>query len=53
MSELFLHALEDALGIKHTKLSLIEEWSRNGPEAVRSTTLTEYLGMVSSFSKDY
>jgi hypothetical protein len=53
MSELFLGALENALHVKHTKLSLIEKWSLNGLEALRGTELTEYLGIVSSFPRVY
>jgi hypothetical protein len=53
MSELFLGALENALHVKHMKLSLIKKWSLNGPEALRGTELTEYLGIVSSFPRVY
>ncbi|KAF1954360.1 amidase signature enzyme [Byssothecium circinans] len=45
MNEAFLQALESSLGIQHTRISLLEEWSRTAPENLRNTALTEYLGM--------
>ncbi|KAK1833473.1 amidase signature domain-containing protein [Podospora conica] len=39
MTDAFLAALEDFLGIKHEKISLQEEWARTGPEMARHKTL--------------
>ncbi|KAL8833578.1 MAG: hypothetical protein Q9170_004193 [Blastenia crenularia] len=45
MNEAFLHALENYLGIKHTELSLREEWSRTAPEDFRNVSLDDFLDM--------
>lgn len=46
MQEEFLKALEDLLGIQHTKLSISEEWKRTGPEHLRDQDLAKYLAKV-------
>ncbi|KAJ5116053.1 hypothetical protein N7456_000401 [Penicillium angulare] len=43
MNEAFLHALESYLGVKHQKISLIEEWAKTGPAQGRETPLDEYM----------
>ena len=47
MYEEFLSVLEDYLGVKHTKISLKEEWERTGPVELREVGLSRYLHMVS------
>ena len=46
MQEEFLAILEDYIGIKHTKVSLVELWKSTGPEQHRNTPLKEYLATV-------
>ena len=46
MIEAFLEALEQVLGVTHTKISLEEEWTRSGPSKLRDQTLEHYLDKV-------
>ncbi len=45
VQEEFLTALENYLNVKHTPISLAQEWALNGP-AERSTPLGDYLKKV-------
>jgi len=53
MNEAFLQALEESLGIKHTKVSLIDEWSRSAPDPYRNLTLREFLGKSANHINQY
>ena len=46
MVEAFLEALEQVLGVTHTKISLEEEWARSGPDGLRDQILEHYLDKV-------
>ena len=46
MNEGFLWALENDLGIEHTKMSLKDEWSRTAPEDLRDISLDDFLDEV-------
>ena len=46
MVERFVEAIEQVLHIKCTKISLEEEWSRSGPEDIRTMTLEQFLDKV-------
>ena len=46
MNEAFLQVLEESLGIKHTKISLIDEWAHSAPDPYQNLTLKEFLGKV-------
>lgn len=41
MIDLFIQALEAYLGIKHTKVSRVVEWSRSGPEKLRDKSIID------------
>ncbi len=48
--EEFLHALEEALGIKHTPVSLSELWEKTAPEQAGGKSLTDYMEKVRCYS---
>lgn len=50
IQEEFLAIVETYTGLKHEKLSITDEWARNGPDHLRHIPLSEYLFMVIFFN---
>jgi hypothetical protein len=48
MQEEFLYALEDYLGVKHTKIGLSDKWMETGPEDGKEKSLKAYMEKVKS-----
>jgi hypothetical protein len=51
MTEVFVKALENHLGVAHTKISLAEEWSKSGPEELRDKSLSEIFDVRGYFRR--
>lgn len=42
----FVTGLEEAIGVKISKLSFEEEWSKSGPDELKKRTLDKFLDKV-------
>ncbi|KAF2658829.1 amidase signature enzyme [Lophiostoma macrostomum CBS 122681] len=45
MTGAFMKVVEDYLGIEHVEISLLDEWTKTGPEDLRDLTLIAFLAM--------
>lgn len=49
MNEDFLAAMEQVLGVEHTKVSLTQLWEESPPVEAKGKSISEYLENVSFF----